>query len=400
MAMFEAPLSEVIAIDTDTETIHFYLAGSGQKPNHLVANYRANPFDEAFFEKLGKILKSYQQKNPAAPLTKVSLVLPDHVFLSDTMNIPAIGKKAMENSLEVAISAIYKNKKELKYRTYPLAQNKQFATYGLVGMRKDLIARFTGVCEENQISVQNITFAANAAVNGAFTLNPKLKNGTFLLLDIKENASRFAFVNKGRTVGSYGLPFGYSMLYKTRLAAEDLLFDHASAELLVLNAKEKAKAKQLTIMGEEVLNDPDEQDLQERTEAASVFGEDEVLGAGISGEGKKAGRKLPKFMLRDTPSDREGFVYENFRIFMKWALDLIAGNPEITAQGAVGTVYVNLPGDFDFLYERINAEESENKVKFLPLVTGAGFDASAAGAKALELLGGLYVKQFNKINNF
>lgn len=393
--MFEAALTDVIAIETESDNIHFYSAsGSGRKDNHLAAAYNCQVFSEEFFDKFGKILRAYQQKNAAAPLQKVSLVLPDHVFLTDTIDIPNIGKKAMENSLELAIGAVYKNKNDLKYRTFPVAQNKQFATYGLVGMRKDLAAKLTNICMESHISVQNITSAANAMTNGAFALNPKVKNGTFVLLNVRENASRLAFVNKGRTMGGYSLPFGYSMLYKSRLAAEDLLFDHSSAELLVLNAKEKAKAKQLTMMGEEILTDPDEEQ-----ESASVFAGNED-GEFDSWDGKKTGRKLPKFMLRETPTEREGFVYENFRIFVKWTLELIASNPDITNLGAIDTVYVNLPRAYDFLYDMVNGEEEENGVKFQPLLTGASFDASAAGAKDLELFGGLYVKQFNKTNNF
>lgn len=393
--MFEAALNDVIAIETESDSIHFYSApGSGRKENHLAAGYNCQVFSEEFFEKFDRILRAYQQKNAAAPLQKVSVVLPDHVFLTDTIDIPNIGKKAMENSLELAISALYKNKNELKYHSFPMAQNKQFATFWLVGMRKDLAAKITNVCAENNISVQNITFAANAMVNGAFVLNPKVKNGTFVLLNVRENASRVAFVNKGRTIGGYSLPFGYSMLYKSRLAAEDLLFDHASAELLVLNAKEKAKAKQLTMMGEEILADPDEEQSN-----ASVFAGNEEHEFDVF-DGKRTGRKLPKFMLRETPTEREGFVYENFRIFVKWTLELIASNPEITNLGTIDTVYVNLPRTYDFLYDMVNAEEGENGVKFQPLLTGASYDSSAAGAKDLELFGGLYVKQFNKTNNF
>ena len=55
-----------------------------------------------------------------------------------------------------------------------------------------------------------------------------------------------AYIVKGKVCGCYPLPFGYSMLYKSRLAAEDLLFDHSSGELLVLNAKERAKSHALT----------------------------------------------------------------------------------------------------------------------------------------------------------
>lgn len=395
MAMFEAALTDVIAIDATTDTVHFYNApGNGRKDNHFTAGCNCQNFGEEFVEKFGKILKAYRQKNPATAMSKVSLVLPDHLFLTDTLDIPAVGKKAMENSLEVAIGAIYKNKNELKYQTFPLAQNKQFATFGLVGMRKELAVGLTNICAANQISVQNITFAANAMVNGAMALNPKLKNGTFVLLNIRENDARVAFVNKGRTVGMYELPFGHSMLYKTRLAAEDLLFDHATGELLVLNAKEKAKAKQLTMMGEEVLADPDD---AQKAVSAPNGQEDAEFEAS---EGKKGGRKLPKFMQREVPTEREGFVYENFRLFMKWTLELIASNPSVTALGEIEGIYVNMPRDYMFLFGMANAEEEENGVKFLPLIGAAGADANATAARDLELFGGLYVKQFNKINNF
>ena len=377
--MFESPLTAVISLDTDIEAIHFYTEDAGKTPNHVTAGFRSTNFNEDLFQRLGKLLKGYVQKNATAALAKTSLVLPDHLFLQDLVNVPTIGKKAMETSVELAVGTVYKNKKDLLYTTYPVAQNKQFATYALVGARKDILEKLRSICAENQIGVQNITFAANAMVNGAMTVNSKLRNATFLLLDIQEKRARFAFVNKGRTVGSYSLPFGSSILYKTRLAAEDLLFDHATAHLLVLNAREKAKAKQLTIMGEEVLVDSDEQ-AQQTVESAATP------------ENGKAGRKLPKFMLRETPNSSEGYVYENFRIFVKWALNLIANNSRITALGEIDTVYVNLPEAYQFLFDMVKEEEAENKVKFLPLVAG--------GVNDLDLFGAFHVKQYNKNNNF
>ena len=124
MAMFEAALTDVIAIDADTDTVHFYTApDNGRKDNHFTANCSCQNFGEEFIEKFGKVLKAYRQKNPMG-MNKASLVLPDHLFLTDTVDIPAVGKKAMESSLEVSIGAIYKNKADLKYHTFPLAQNK------------------------------------------------------------------------------------------------------------------------------------------------------------------------------------------------------------------------------------------------------------------------------------
>lgn len=397
--MFDSALSAVICVNTDNQTINFYAHLGGNSCSHLAVRYNSQPFDDVFFQKLDRILQGYRQKNPNVALAKVSLVLPDHIFLTDIVNVPSLGRKATDNSLNLAIDAIYKNTDELKLHTYPMTQNKQTATFGLVGARKDLLQRITDVCAANGVGIQNITFTANAMANGAFALNPKLKNGTFLLLDIKESSARFAFVNKGRTVGRYSLPFGYSMLYKTRFAAEDVLFDHSSGELLVLNAKERARAKQLTITGEEVLQDEDAMDNQDVIEFNAAGEDGELLGSDARAT-SRGGRKLPKFMLRDAPSDGDGFMYENFRIFMKWTLDLIAGNPDIIAQGPIDTVYVNMPRTLNFLFDMVNAEAEENKVKFAPLIAGASFDSSAAFARDLELFGGFHVRQFNKINNF
>lgn len=394
--MFDTSLiTTVIGIDTDAETISFYVDLGDRREIQQVVNYRCVPFSEEFYQKLDKGIKSYQQKNPSVSMSKVSIVLPDHIVLMDTINVPTLGRKATDSSLEVAISAMYKNKKELFYRTYPLAQNKQFATFGLVGIRKEILGKLGEVCAANQISIQNVTFAANAMACGAMTLNQKLKSGTFLLLDIKEMSARFAFVNKGRVIGAYRLPFGDAILYKSRLVSEDLLFDHSSGELLVLNAIEKAKAKQLTMMGEEVLADPDAMPEQEQDGE-----EDELFVGGVSANGKKTARKLPKFMQRELPTDREGFVYENFRIFLKWTLDVLASNPSITSLGAIDTVYINMAKEYNFLFSRLNAEKAENGVAFEPLLAGNGYSEFAGDARELELFGGLQLKQLGKLNNF
>lgn len=394
--MFDTtPVTTVIGVDTDAEAINFYVDLGDKREVQQVVNYRCAPFSEEFYQKLDKGIKNYQQRNPSISMSKVSIVLPDHVVMTDTINVPTLGRKATDNSLEVAISAIYKNKKDLRYRTYPLAQNKQYATYGLVGIRKDILDKLGEVCAANKIDIQSVTFAANSMVCGAMTLNPKLKNETFLLLDIKETVARFAFVNKGRVIGAYRLPFGDAILYKSRLTSEDLLFDHTTGELLVLNAMEKAKAKQLTMMGEEVLTDPDAMPEQEaETEDEDIFT------GGVPGNARKVARRLPKFMQRELPTDREGFVYENFRIFLKWTLDILANNPSITSLGAINTVYVNMAKEYDFLFGRLNAEQEEHGVTFEPLLSGSGYSELAGDARDLELYGGFQLKQLGKLNNF
>ena len=393
--MAEITIPAVISIDTDAEMVSFYTLNESGKINHIVGNCKAKPFDDDFYSKLDKLIKTYKQKKPEAPITRVSLVLPDHVFLTDIFTIPNLGRRALERSLELAVETVYKDKSEMHYRTYQLALNKQIATFGIVGIRKEIVSRLNQIFSENAITVQNITFASNAMADGAMALNQKLKGATCLLLDIKEEFARFAFVNKGRTVGYFRLPFGHSMLFKSRVASEDLLFDHSTGELLVLNAKEKAKAKQLTMMGEEVMSDPDVEDAM--SDDPNIEDESSVFDTDVTFSSRKVARKLPKFMLRETPTDRDGFIYENFRIFIKWALDLIASNSEITELGEIDSVYVNMPSEYGFLFEMINDEAKENKVEFLPLVIDK---RSLEKAKALELHGAVYAKHFNTSNNF
>lgn len=401
--MFESNLSNVIAIDTDNETIHFFSTDPKDRKmiKHDTQSYRARPFDDEFFEKFSHILKLHAKQNPNEQLQKVSLILPDSIFLTDTINVPTIQKKAMESSLGLAIQAIYKNADDINYNTFQAAQNKQYTTYGLVGVRKSIISKLKSVCAENQISISNITFFANSAADAAFVLNPKLKNDSFVLLDIKERSSRYSIVVKGRTVGYYSLPFGYSILSKTRMVSEDLLFDHSPAELMVLNAKEKASAKQLTV-GEEVAAIESEETTESREQAetdnAFEMSDEASFETRYSfSYAKKEARKLPKFMQRENPSSREGYAYENFRIFMKWTLDLISNNELLVNLGGIDTVFVNMPADNDFLYEMVNREQDEQKVKFLPLLDSQDQEVVV---RNLELVGGFYVKQYNKINNF
>ena len=64
-----------------------------------------------------------------------------------------------------------------------------------------------------------------------------------------------SFSNKGRTIGSYFLQYGYKILESNKLVYENMLSNHDLAEITVLNAKEKAKAKQLTTLSDETEKD-------------------------------------------------------------------------------------------------------------------------------------------------
>lgn len=374
--------SAVISVDPLSETIKFgAISDEGGELSTASSNYKPRAFDQEFYDRVAKVLKQ-QTKTSGMDLQKAALVLPDQLFLLDMVSVPVIHRKAMQHSLSLAIENVYDNAGDLNLMTYAIQQTKQTATFGLVGIRRDLLDELRKVFAENGVAVGGVTFASNAMVNGAMALNGKLRNGTFLLLDIKENYSRFAFVVRGCTMGYYDLPFGYGMLYRSRVAAEDTLFDHRAGRLLVLNAKERARAKQLTMDGG---------DTSEQTD-----GENPVVYESVEVSGR-AGRKLPKFMQRPTPQSREEYVYENFRVFVKWALDLISGNREIVSLAKMDTVYVNMPDEYRGVFETVNESKEEHGVTFAPLLA-EGTDPVLA--ENLELYGAFFLNRYNGANTF
>jgi hypothetical protein len=373
----------VIAIEPLSETIHFCTATGDQRAMKTSsANYKPRAFDQEFYDRLTKIVKQQREKKPKMDLQKAAVILPDQLFLLDMVSVPMIHRKAMQHSLSLAIESVYKNAEDLSLVTYAVQQNKQVATFGLAGARRDLLDQVRQTFADSGVAVTGITFASNAMVNGAFALNPKLKGDTFLLLDIKENYSRFAFVVRGCTMGYYDLPFGYEMLYKSRLAEEDMLFDHRAGELLVLNAKERARAKQLTMEGEI---------------PSGQTGEETTTSQGRDGTLRKVPRKLPKFMQRPVPQSQDDYLYENFRIFIKWALDLIGNNRDIVSLDKLDTVYVNMPAEYSFLFDVVNKRRESHGVTFAPLLSN-GIEMTTA--KNLELYGGFFLGQYNEANTF
>ena len=77
---------------------------------------------------------------------------------------------------------------------------------------------------------------------------------------------------------------------------------------------------------------------------------------------------------------------------------MLKNNPTILAQGEIDTVYMNIDTRYDFLFDKINAEEKEHGVKFVPVVTGNRQPATAEALRELDMFGGFQLKQFGKVN--
>lgn len=401
-----------IYIDPREKSVHYYANAAGAEPIHDSRNYKSRGFDREFFTEFIGILQDYMQRYTPAQSANTTIILPDNAVMTDTLSIPAMNRRAMQKSMETTLDGFIKNRKELKIQPFCAVQNKQFSEICISAVREELLSSLRASATSARLMAQNITFAAESTLRGAVALNPKLKSGTFLFLDIKKDFADFIYVLRGEVVAFSTLPFGYSILNPHRISAEDMLFNHAVGELAVLNARERAKSKALTMMGgdgnADVTDVDTENGEEEVTTDASQNGEnsgeeeeerDNTPGVQptvnrtenvIKVLPKKTARKLPKFMQRPQPETEEGYLYENFRIFEKWALCYLAGNERLTRLGTPDAVYVNMPSRYSSLFEDLKAEESENGIPF----RSAGIAAQTEWiGEHLEMYGGLFVRR-------
>ena len=396
--------STVISIQPQDNAFAFYSAVGRDKDSlkYSVKNYRSRYFDEEFFAEFARCLGEYAAANPsyAGKSAFVTVLLPNAQIATDSFNIPGTNRKNVDSLFKVSTEVTYSNLAELKMNQLTVKQNKQYSTIAVSLIRQKTVQDIYTACSGSNMFANILSSVTSAAVCGAASLNPKLKSETALLLDIKEKSTMMAFTNKGVMLGGFDLPFGWDILHSAKPVAENMLFNHDVAELAVLNAKEKAKAKQLTMMGG-----------GEQPPEGAEGGEENVsltldpttqqaarqINTTIKTLPRKTPRVLPKWMQRPLPETPEGVAYENFRIFMKYALEFLRANRRLTEIAQAETVYVNFPAEFEYLIDMANGEEEENKIKFASL--GLKKEKSII-TEHLELYGGLFADQFGSLNNF
>ena len=76
---------------------------------------------------------------------------------------------------------------------------------------------------------------------------------------------------------------------------------------------------------------------------------------------------------------------------------MLKSNERIVSLGEFETAYVNLPSEFDYLYDIANEESEENGIKF----ASAGLNKEKEDIfNNLELYGGFFVKTFKQSTTF
>lgn len=433
VSMGKLKYSTTIAIDPRRSTIDcFSMVGNNMsKVEHRIKNYAGTMQDEGFFARFKEAVGEFVAETPSESVRRISLILPDNAVALDTVNVPTMRNRAVtKGALNLTLGEIYANFGELKVLSHVAAQNRQYTTFSTAAVQKRLLTSLYSACSENKVLVENTTFAASSAAGAVAVLNPKLKNATYLLLDIKDTYARFVFIAKGRAVGFYHLPFGMEFLGGYKYVQEDMLFDHTMAELTVINAREKAKSKRLTVLADEAdksaeiglteeasTEEPSSEGNGQSANVENMEREiedngEEELTSGIAElftmtpghriatpkiMAKKTPRRLPKFMQRPIPETEEEIACENFRVFVKWTLSLIGSNEKITQLGKPEFVCVNLPPYMHFVLDKANEELEENGIEFRNL---GGGTYNQTVLDNLELYGGFFPKAIHSANKF
>lgn len=414
--------STTIAVDSRHSAIHYYsMLGNDQASIvHNVKSYSGFTFDEAFFTRFKEIIGEFVAETPSESIRKVSLILPDNAVATDTVNVPTMRSKlSTKNALDLALGELYRNHSDLKVSYLQAAQNRQYTTYSTSAIQKRILTGIYSICSENKMLVDTTTFAASSTVGAISSLNPKMKNASYLFLDIKDTFTRFVFVANGRAVGFYTLPFGLEFLGGHKYIQEDMLFDHTLGDLTVLNAREKAKAKKLTVLAEqsdapaegeapveadadgelreehEFVEEPDRELANPMAESFADSDGHRIVTPKVMA--KKTPRRLPKFMQRPIPETPEEIVNENFRVFVKWALSLLISNEKIVGLGAPEFICVNIPDPLSFALDYANGQREGHSLEFRKLNV---HNATGDILSNLELYGGFFPKAISKGTKF
>ena len=421
MALFgNGKLNTTIGIDARSSCFVFYTMTGDDK---LTAKQKRVPFkgalfDENFYNQFSDGIAEYLKQTPSQPGNAYFVVAPDNVTITDVIAVPALGKKAMETAFKSAVDNVYVNSADLQINKFLAATGKQSYTYAVTMMQKNIISGLNRVCNANKISPQFVTSPANATINAVAKLRPKYRRSSYLFVDVKDGYTRIVFCAKGRATGSAILPFGFEVFNGRRLVAEDMLFNHSLGDITVLNAKAKARDKQVAIVHEEPPVEPETPEENPLSEGevpppddGLVTEESEIMDGLVKEDDeldfqpeswtrgyRKTARKLPKFMQKPNPTDEQGYVYENFCLVAKWVLLFLRNNEQLTMQGTPEFVLVNMPHKFDYLFEMANRHKDDNKIDFVAF--DPAIEDNAEITSNLEYFGGFYSKRVNPTNLF
>ncbi len=313
-----------------------------------------------------------------------NVMLPNELVCIDYFKFPNISVRNLAETLKINISERYVNYKDLIILKDMDSENKKQIGMRAVVCSKNVIDKIKKTMKSNKLNVRYLSTNSAGLCNSVLTLRPKYKKTNFMFIDLKDKYCDIVFASKDKVKGFTTIPFGNNVLTKDKVLSEYELVDNAVAELAVLNAKEMAKSKKLTIsidrLNEEELELGDESYLEERN------GEKVLI---------KKPKVFPKFMRREIPQEENEILIENFRIILKKIL-IYLKNEELNGFN-INHVIINMDYQFKFIIDHLNEEYKDEIFDFALFKNEK--DRSDV-FNHLSLFGAVNLKKYNKVMVF
>lgn len=448
----------LIGIDMRAGAIRVMRSERGRAPAGADRlDFTSRVFTNEFYEEFKKLLSDYVSEHPDSRGMAAYVVLPDDCVGFETFNLPAMSQFKLGAAIDAELNNLYVNmQKTHKVNKCVLKKGRDYNVYGAYYFDKNIVSELNKAIAAARLFPRVTTYSGNALCDGVFGIMPRARGKSFLIADVRRDCTNIAVSVHGKTLGTATIPHGSDLLREDEVQSEYMITDHELGEIAVINAREIARAKSLTVaidddeverelsgmetaeeesgdinegaegagdntaeesaQGDELTITDDEgwseEELTpEEAAAAADDGEEddddgwteeevspeELEGASSAKVYKKTPRRYPKYMQRPVPDTEEGVVYENFRIILKWLL-LYARNVGFTEYAhAPDYILVNIPREFYPLITKANAEEG-NRVRLVPLT--AADKASAAVKDDLWLAGAAFADKYNRDGNY
>ena len=354
------------------------------------------PFDDELAlrgniaEMFESALSNYVKEKGEFKSAPVTLVLPDNAVGIDAITLPTMKRSRLADVYATEFKTLYKNHTNLQSKSIVIKSSKMATTYLVTMIQKKMVSDIDDVLDKYNLNLKTTTFAAAATAEALMTLGYKFGKHNTMIVDIKKEETEISFYGKDIIFGFSDLPFGYDALKTDGVITDSMVYFNEVSELAVINAKESAKSKSLTMaidveededeeISKVVSKDPEKSEkvkdkelsrddfvklMQEETKVNEVEEDDETLEeVKVVVAQKTLTRKVkryPKYMQREEPTSEEEYIIENFRLFQKRIL-LYAKHCEFSDYlPDVDYVLVHLPEQFMFLNEKIVPENNKD----------------------------------------
>jgi len=205
---------------------------------------------DAALIKRGEYAEAYAEAFRRSPVDKrlrAIYIMPQNMYGIDYVTVPSISKSRHLGLIRTELKTQYKNFNEMIFNCFPVRTEKTGSRYCLLMANKILLEQIRDVFSANRVDVAAFIPSGVAAIEGAGLLNSGIKKTQSLLFLADGKKGFIAECGRSGLLGDQTIPYGTNALSTEKVIPERLLYNPDSAQLLVINAKERAKATKLTM---------------------------------------------------------------------------------------------------------------------------------------------------------